>query len=853
MNPRLLFLVSASFVALLEIPAAPLGTAFTYQGRLTDGGAPAEGTYDLRFILYDADVGGNQIGGIVTKEDVAVAEGLLSVELDFGANAFPGDARWLDISVRAGPSAGVFTPLAPRQKVMPAPHAIYAVAAGSATSATTATRATTADTATTATSATTAVSATKATAADSAPWSGLTGVPAGFADGVDNDTTYTAGAGLLLDAGQFSVNFGSSGSAPVAARADHDHAGSYAAAGHAHSASDLTSGTVAEERLPNTLARLNGLQTFTGEVRIRSASDSLKPLTVQAAPGQFENLQEWQNETGQPVAWLRASGLLKAAGFSGDGSALTRISDLAPAVVTASHLADGQVVKSLNDLRDAVTLVAGPNVALKTSGNAIEISSTGGTEGWRLEGNAGTDPNLQFIGTSDNQPLEFRVNNVRVLRLESQVDVKGAQAFSFLGAPGANTMEGSGMIGGGELNAIRSSTRFGFVGGGRNNEIKESADYAFLGAGTLNAIGARASEAVLGGGSGNVIGAEARSAFLGGGSGNSIADQAFAAAIPGGSGNHAAGDFSFAAGRRAVALHDGAFVWGDHTDAEVASTAEDQFVVRAKGGLRFVDTPGVTLETGQGQLLNLTGASYGVGVQFATLYQRAVDNFAWFRGGAHADATFDTGNGGEVLMTLNFAGTLSVASVNQTSDRNRKTDFQPVNPGDFLERVSRLPVHTWRYTNDLPGVRHVGPVAQDFHAAFGVGSDDTHINVVDLGGVALAALQGLHQVAREQAEEIAALKAQKASLEARLSRLEALVAGQIAHQASDTATQLGGAESVAAESVAQRRAALPACPAGRNSSAQAGEAGGPPRFSGALSFVPASPPADLPLSGNRFD
>ncbi len=110
--------------------ATALTTTFTYQGRLTDAGSPANGTYDLRFILYDAETGGAQVGSIVTKDDVAVANGLFSVELDFGANAFRGDARWLEIAVRPGSSTGAYTVLSPRQPVSPTPYALYAATAG---------------------------------------------------------------------------------------------------------------------------------------------------------------------------------------------------------------------------------------------------------------------------------------------------------------------------------------------------------------------------------------------------------------------------------------------------------------------------------------------------------------------------------------------------------------------------------------------------------------------------------------------------------------------------------------------------------------------------------------------------
>ncbi|MFN8615881.1 MAG: hypothetical protein U0837_02180 [Dehalococcoidia bacterium] len=109
--------------------ATALGTGFTYQGRLTDAGSPANGTYDLRFILYDAETAGSAVGSTVSKEDVSVSNGLFSVDLDFGAAAFNGDARWLEIAVRPGSSTGSHTVLSPRQPISPAPYALFAKAA----------------------------------------------------------------------------------------------------------------------------------------------------------------------------------------------------------------------------------------------------------------------------------------------------------------------------------------------------------------------------------------------------------------------------------------------------------------------------------------------------------------------------------------------------------------------------------------------------------------------------------------------------------------------------------------------------------------------------------------------------
>src|SRR5512143_204105 len=116
-----------------EALAVPLGTAITYQGRLTDGGLPANGSYDFQFTLYNAETGGARVGSLVTKGDVLVSDGYFTVQLDFGGGAFGSEARWLEVAVRPGASTGSHTVLSPRQALTPAPSALYAATAGSVT------------------------------------------------------------------------------------------------------------------------------------------------------------------------------------------------------------------------------------------------------------------------------------------------------------------------------------------------------------------------------------------------------------------------------------------------------------------------------------------------------------------------------------------------------------------------------------------------------------------------------------------------------------------------------------------------------------------------------------------------
>jgi hypothetical protein len=105
-----------------------------------------------------------------------------------------------------------------------------------------------------------------------------------------------------------------------------------------------------------------------------------------------------------------------------------------------------------------------------------------------------------------------------------------------------------------------------------------------------------------------------------------------------------------------------------------------------------------------------------------------------------------------------FDGSVIATSYATFSDRNAKTNFQPIDGKDLLDRVTALPITSWNFKTDLKK-DHVGPMAQDFHAAFGLnGEDDTHINLTDIAGVSLAAIQELSKQMQAKDAQIAELK-----------------------------------------------------------------------------------------------
>ncbi|WP_157705861.1 tail fiber domain-containing protein [Roseovarius faecimaris] len=135
------------------------------------------------------------------------------------------------------------------------------------------------------------------------------------------------------------------------------------------------------------------------------------------------------------------------------------------------------------------------------------------------------------------------------------------------------------------------------------------------------------------------------------------------------------------------------------------------------------------------------------------------------------------GGPGVIEMILTPAGDMTIeGALTQNSDKNKKMAIEPVDPAAILQKVAELPVSSWMYKDNADlGIRHIGPMAQDFHAAFGVGASETGISSLDTSGVALAAIQALAQevAALETLEEQnAALLDTVAALTARIEALE---------------------------------------------------------------------------------
>ena len=390
----------------------------------------------------------------------------------------------------------------------------------------------------------------------------------------------------------------------------------------------------------------------------------------------------------------------------------------------------------------------GANYATISGGARNTVTGTGGTVAGGFAnvasgelaivsggfGNRATEEGATVAGGSENTAG----SNNAFVGAGSQNIASGNASVVAGGSGNRATDEGATVAGGSENTASHNNA---FVGAGSRNTASGNTsvavggqdnvagnDGAFVGGGQSNSVTGGFFATVVGGQDNRATGNQS---FVGGGRGN-VASGDYSAVV-GGESNVASGGFTFAGGGSARAIHQGSFVWATGGSAAFSSIANEEFAVRANGGFRLNCGPNSLT------ILNNTVTINNGGLQVP-----------------NGGATFGSG--------------VNAPSFNQTSDRDAKQDFAPVNSREMLARVAELPISTWTFKQD-GATRHIGPMAQDFHAAFGVGPDDKHIATVDADGVALAAIQGLHSIIKERDAEIGELKK-------RMEVLEKLILGQ---------------------------------------------------------------------------
>ncbi len=255
------------------------------------------------------------------------------------------------------------------------------------------------------------------------------------------------------------------------------------------------------------------------------------------------------------------------------------------------------------------------------------------------------------------------------------------------------------------------------IAGGFQNNINQ--EYGSVGGGTINNISGAIG--TIAGGSQNAV--QATGGSVGGGVNNWTFPTATYAVIPGGKGCQAAGAGSFACGNHAYTGWDGMFVWNDNINDLGFPLPGDPSLFPGPNFFCCRTTGGAFFATGVNASGHITSA-------------------AWLPLGSGSWVAF--------------------------SDKNAKHGFQDVNHADILNRVVKLPITTWSYNAQGDSVRHIGPMAQEFRAAFGVGESEKYISPMDEAGVAYAAIKALAMKLDEKDQQIADLKSQVEELARRI-------------------------------------------------------------------------------------
>jgi hypothetical protein len=865
----------------VEIPAATLGTAFTYQGRLQQAGGPASGLYDFQFSLWDANTAGAPVGALQTASAVGVTNGLFTVGLDFGS-VFDGNARWLEIAVRTN-GGDVFTTLAPRQALNPTPYTLFAANASALGGQSPGAFAPASGSA-----------AYVAKAGDTMsgklnlPVNGLSigttqlvvngglvgiGRPAPMraldvADGTgpnhDGGIIHVGGTGyngdakviefgdpglvfigengaddlLELHAARFFFNVGNVGILKANPATALDVAGTVTATGFSGPGTGLTGipttgladNSVTAAKLAsdaNSLSKVSaGSMSLSGGAFSLTVNEYLNDRDIYLRSDNFHGLgwagagKLFANRNDNGPALYGADGGVLGTTSGGQQWALSWNKDANVTAHGALSLDNGNAnTGSVN--RAALTFGAGSGEGIASKRNAggnqagldfytsfntrLSIDNTGNL---MLRGNTWMQSNplylrdyntsqdgLGYFGPANplggifapDGPILFgsaggllmtRSGGDKVaLSWDNQQRVgigktSPTTALDVNGTVTATSFSGSSYSGNGSgLSSVNADTLDGLHGS------------AYLNAGNLNA--GTLSDLRL---SGNVALLSANQAFSG--------VNTFAGAVGIGTTTPFAALLDVEGDIRLNAHELYLFPGNDNFHGLGFYGGTKPFAgVNVNGPVLYGFGGGALGTTGTGQLIALAWNSSGnVGIgkanpattldvngevsaptvtvtsQLRLTGPRTVlsgwddTSSHWFGPSPDSDLAFGIRRVGVNDYDFTLKGNFYGVTFNPTSDRNAKENFQPVNPQTVLEKVAALPISEWNFKGDA-STPHIGPMAQDFHAAFGIGPDDKHIATVDADGVALAAIQGLNQK----------LEAKNAGLEKQVAELRALV------------------------------------------------------------------------------
>jgi hypothetical protein len=623
------------------------GTAFTYQGRLNNGGSPASGIYDLRFAIYDStNLPGVLIAGPVTNSATAVSNGLFTVTVDFGATIFDGSARWLEIAARSN-SVGSFAVLNPRQALTPAPYALFSAASGSMSNGVIQNPAFLGSTGSlpleldaggqralrlepnTASGSPNVIGGSSVNGVDPgfigstisgggvANLSGITysnRLTANFAaigGGVGN---YIQGDGSVVVGGYLNTIQNNGQVSSIGGGYLNSIVGSYSAIGGGYFNGIGTNANFSviaggyNNRIEATAGSsfigsgsVNDIQGGISDSAITGGNHNTNGSSYSIIAGGNSNVIEPANDySAIGGGWLNAVRTGSDQSVIAGGNA-----NVIQGGARESFIGGGFA----NALRNggANSFIGGG--AANTNGSAVAV--IGGGVGNAIGTNSGSSTvaggsaNIVFDNSSyDTIGGGFaNTNSGQAATVAGGYQNRTAMNYATVGGGFQNFASGningagdSATVAGGYQNAALGNNAA--VGGGFANFARgDNAAIAggwlntnmtgngFIGGGEVNLLEGFTRFSVIAGGGQNSIRTNSLYSVISGGQYQTIHTNSPYSMIAGGFSNEVAGAYAFAAGRRAKANHPGTLVWADSTDSDFVSTSSNQFLIRAGGGV----------------------------------------------------------------------------------------------------------------------------------------------------------------------------------------------------------------------------------------------------------------------------
>jgi hypothetical protein len=717
------------------------GTAFTYQGQLNNGSGPANGLYDFRFRL-DADPEGNTILATDLTNTIPVTNGLFTTTIDFGASWFNGNNYWLEIDVRTNSPGNTigYIPLSPLQPFTPTPYAIMANSASNLLGSVLVSQLT-----------------------GTVPLAQLPGVL------VTNNETGVSFSNVTLN-GSFTLPAPTtiySGGSQLLKSDANDNFFAGINAGISFTLTGMRNTGVGNAALFRDAS--GGYNTAIGFLTLQNNSTG----NYNTAVGDYaldEDNADDNLASGYQALSNSTNGYANVAeGFQALGNSINGYGNVAEGYAAMQNSAnDSQEVaigyEALQN--DNATNFGGFGNNTAVGYQALQQNTSGyyntsvGYQSLQQNTNGEYNTAIGAAALGANTTGYFNVaeggNSLAVNTSGAGNTANGLATMRYNTIGSYNTGDG--------VNALFANTN------GSYNAASGALALRFNSSGAYNtADGADALYLNLTGNNNIALGYEA---------GYNITN----------SNNIDIGNSGSAADTGVIRIGSS----GTQTSTYITGNV-------ALGGAN----PTQTLNLDGGINVDQSGLNIGSIANGLTFGQASGEGIGSTRVGGNTDSyglnfytdftkrmtilqNGNVGIGTTNPSTLLVVGTaVSPAYCNGSawvngSDRNSKEKFSPIDPLAVLEKVTSLPITQWKYKVESDGTEHLGPMAQDFHAAFNLnGADDKHIATVDEEGVALAAIQGLNQKLEDQTKEkdaeIQSLKQQNDSLAQRLNELAATV------------------------------------------------------------------------------